>query len=191
MSAAPRTMVSMPRVAMNAGTRNSVTMRPFIQPISAPLRTPKPIAGVTPICGTRLIVIQPANAAVEPTESSKFPLAIARVMPRPTIATTLALVQTLSRLLRVKNVGVRSVNAAPTTRSVSPTRERRKTAKTARLESIGDLHGVRFHGNLVGHAGCNFHNGFLRHLIAGEFSARFPSNKDDPSIAGWDQLGKF
>src|SRR5258708_591961 len=191
MSAAPRTIVSMPRVAMNVGTRNSVTMRPSTQPISPPLRTPETIAGITPICGTRLIVIQPANAAVEPTERSKFPLAIARVMPKPTIATTLALVQTLRRLFGVKNVGVRSVNTTPTTRSVSPTGERRKRAKTARLKSIGDLHGFRLHSNLMRQAGCNFHNGFRRHLIAGEFSARFPSNKDDTSIGESDQFGKF
>src|SRR5258708_10479711 len=157
-------------------------MRPFTQPTSPPLRIPKAIAAITPICGTRLMVIHPANAAVEPTERSKFPLAIARVIPKPTIATTLALVQTFRRLFRLKNVGVRKSNAAPTSRRVSPTGEKRKTAQTARLDTICDLHGFRLNCDPVGQTCCNFHYSLLCHLVSVQLSAGLPCNQYDASI---------
>src|SRR5580704_11818084 len=176
-------MVSMPRVAMNAGTRSSVTMSPFTQPTSAPVAMPKAIAGITPICGTTLIVMHPANAAVEPTERSKFPLAIASVMPNPTIATTLALVHTFKRLFQVKNVGVSTAKTAPTTSSVAPTGEKRNQANQERLLSIAYLQRLVSKRNPMRKARRDFHYLFLRHIIPRKLSPGFSSNKDDTSVS--------
>jgi hypothetical protein len=86
----------------------------------APAINPATMLAGTPMEGTRLKEMHPAKAAVEPTDKSKFPLAIARVIPSPRMATRLALVITLSRLSIDRKRGVSTLSTTPTTSTTTP-----------------------------------------------------------------------
>ena len=107
---------------MKAGTRSSATIRPLTNPTTAPAMEAGRDTRPDPEGGHDAERDGARERRDGSDGESKLPLAMTRVMPRPTIATTAALVRTLTRFPSTRNRGVSTVRTSPTATTNSPTR---------------------------------------------------------------------
>src|SRR6185295_9066125 len=155
--AAPRAMLIMPRVAMNAGRRPFVMRRPFTSPLAPPTPSPARMAAGTgqPPCSAQASTT-PESASSEPTDRSIPPERITNVIPRAMTALMLVCSITLSRFETERKCGVRT-DKSPTS-STSPTsvpssRARRAVALFNTRVSAGLAEGEGQHLGLGGARG--------------------------------------
>ena len=86
----PRTIKSVPKVAINGTTRNRVMIVPLTKPHRVPVRMPMrdALMGDAPACRAAAMVTV-ASAMIDPTDKSMPPAMMTNVMPSaavPTIA---------------------------------------------------------------------------------------------------------
>src|SRR3989454_71971 len=110
----PRTSTMVPSVVMNGLTLRKAMTSPFASPTAAPAITPATTPAAIPASIITMLATQPASAAVEPTERSKPPPTITKVMPMAITAMIEDCTSTLVRLSGDKN---RSVSSAVTAHS--------------------------------------------------------------------------
>src|SRR6266540_2337431 len=77
----PRTRTMVPSVVMNGLTLRNPMTRPLASPTAAPAMMPAATPAAIPASSITMLAMQPESAAVEPTERSKPPPTITKVMP--------------------------------------------------------------------------------------------------------------
>src|SRR5215831_3003164 len=107
----PRTSTMVPSVVMNGLTSRNAMTRPLASPTAAPAAIPASTPAAMPACSITIAATQPASAAVEPTERSKPPPMITKVMPR---AITAMIEDCTRMLVRLSGERNRSVSSAVT-----------------------------------------------------------------------------
>src|SRR5262245_1070341 len=77
----PRTSTMVPSVVMKGLTLRNAMMSPFASPTAAPATIPATTPATIPASSMTMLAMQPDSAAVEPTERSKPPPTMTKVMP--------------------------------------------------------------------------------------------------------------
>src|SRR6266480_2112694 len=77
----PRTRTMVPSVVMKGLTLRNAMTRPLASPTAAPAMTPATTPAAMPASSMTMLATQPESAAVEPTERSKPPPTMTKVMP--------------------------------------------------------------------------------------------------------------
>src|SRR5262245_59612829 len=110
----PRTSTMVPRVVMKGLTLSQAMVTPLTRPTSAPAAIPAATPAAIPASSITMLATQPDSAAVEPTERSKPPPMITKVMPR---AITAMIEDCTRMLVRLSGERKRSVSSAVTAHS--------------------------------------------------------------------------
>src|SRR5262245_34393892 len=107
----PRTSTMVPSVVMNGLTPSLAMIRPLTSPTAAPATMPASTPAAIPNFTITMAATQPANATVDPTDRSKPPPTITKVMP---IAITAMIEDCTRMLVRLSGDRKRSVISAVT-----------------------------------------------------------------------------
>ena len=110
----PRTSTMVPSVVMNGLTLSQAMVTPLTRPTSAPAAMPAATPAAMPASSITMLATQPDSAAVEPTERSKPPPTITKVMP---MAITAMIEDCTRMLVRLSGERKRSVSSAVTAHS--------------------------------------------------------------------------
>ena len=112
----PRTSTMVPSVVMNGLTPSLAMIRPLARPTAAPAAMPASTPAAMPNFTITIAATQPASATVEPTERSKPPPMMTKVMP---MAITAMIEDCTRMLVRLSGDRKRSVSSAVTTHSAT------------------------------------------------------------------------
>src|SRR5262245_60874343 len=113
----PRTSTIVPSVVVKGLTFRNAMISPLASPTAAPAAIPAMTPAAIPASSITIAATQPASAAVEPTERSKPPPTMTKVMP---MAMTAMIEDCTRMLVRLSGERKRSVmNAVATHRSMS------------------------------------------------------------------------
>src|SRR4051812_40197842 len=107
----PRTSTMVPSVVMNGLTLRNAITRPFASPTAAPAAIPATTPAAIPASSITMAAMHPDSAAVEPTERSKPPPTMTKVMP---MAMTAMIEDCTRMLVRFNGERKRSVSSAVT-----------------------------------------------------------------------------
>src|SRR5215510_5118233 len=108
----PRTSTMVPSVVMKGLTLRNAMMSPLASPTAAPARIPAATPAAIPASSMTMAATQPASATVEPTERSKPPPTMTKVMP---MAMTAMIEDCTRMLVRLSGDRKRSVISAVAT----------------------------------------------------------------------------
>ena len=110
----PRTSTMVPSVVMNGLTLRNAITRPLASPTAAPAAIPAATPAAIPASSMTMAATQPDSAAVEPTDRSKPPPTMTKVMP---MAITAMIEDCTRMLVRLSGDRKRLVSSAVTAHS--------------------------------------------------------------------------
>ena len=112
----PRTSTMVPSVVMNGLTLRNAITRPLASPTAAPAAIPAATPAAMPASSITMAATQPDSAAVEPTDRSKPPPTMTKVMP---MAITAMIEDCTRMLVRLSGDRKRLVSSAVTAHSTT------------------------------------------------------------------------